>query len=155
MKLQLRVLSIEYQSTHPRSERENRPVLNRPDRRSDQALDERTRRTAAAQSSSVRTLIVRPLRAEWKETFPGRVAKIVWSRPRPTPSPGQKRVPRWRTMISPPWTCWPANTLTPSIFGFDSRPFREEPRPFLCAPRNHLPRKLCRHRLFSSRLWRL
>ena len=43
--------------------------------------------------SSARTLIVRPLRAEWKETFPSRVAKIVWSRPRPTPSPGQKRVP--------------------------------------------------------------
>ena len=28
-------------------------------------------------------------------------------------------------------TCWPAKTLTPSMFGFDSRPFREEPRPFL------------------------
>ena len=35
-------------------------------------------------------------------TVPARVAKIVWSRPRPVPSPGRKRVPRWRTMISPP-----------------------------------------------------
>ena len=26
---------------------------------------------------------------------------------------------------------WPANTLTPSIFGFESRPLRLEPRPFL------------------------
>ena len=37
-------------------------------------------------------------------TTPGRVAKIEWSRPMPTPSPGRKRVPRWRTMISPPFT---------------------------------------------------
>jgi hypothetical protein len=42
-----------------------------------------------------------------------------------------KRVPRWRTMISPPVTAWPANTFTPSIFGFESRPFRLEPSPFL------------------------
>src|SRR6476646_6503561 len=51
----------------------------------------------------------------------------------PTPSPGQKRVPRWRTMISPPLTRCPAKTLTPSMFGFDSRPLRLDPRPFLCA----------------------
>src|SRR5262249_57823179 len=36
-------------------------------------------------------------------------------------------------MISPPPTRWPANTLTPSIFGFESRPLRLEPSPFLCA----------------------
>src|SRR5262245_54492158 len=36
-------------------------------------------------------------------------------------------------MISPPLTVWPANTLTPSIFGLESRPLRLEPSPFLCA----------------------
>src|SRR3954447_14307125 len=77
--------------------------------------------------------MVRPLRAVLKSTTPGRVAKIVWSRPRPVPSPGRKRVPRWRTMISPPLTRWPANTLTPSIFGVESRPLRDEPSPFLWA----------------------
>src|SRR3954452_15254139 len=77
--------------------------------------------------------MVRPLRADLNSTVPGRVAKIVWSRPRPVPSPGQKRVPRWRTMISPPLTFWPAKTLTPSILGLDSRPLRLEPSPFLLA----------------------
>src|SRR5579875_801060 len=56
----------------------------------------------------------------------------------PTPSPGLKRVPRWRTMISPPVTDWPANTLTPRRLAFESRPLREEPRPFLCATRSLL-----------------
>src|SRR3954470_17953254 len=51
----------------------------------------------------------------------------------PTPAPGLKRVPRWRTMISPPVTVWPANTFTPRRLAFESRPLREEPRPFLCA----------------------
>src|SRR4051812_16002440 len=54
----------------------------------------------------------------------------------PTPSPGLKRVPRWRTMISPPLTVWPANTLTPRRFALESRPLRLEPRPFLCAMRS-------------------
>src|SRR6186713_2143583 len=36
-------------------------------------------------------------------------------------------------MISPPVTVWPANTFTPRYFGLESRPLREEPRPFLCA----------------------
>src|SRR3954470_8071715 len=51
----------------------------------------------------------------------------------PVPGPGLKRVPRWRTMISPPVTCWPANTFTPRRLAFESRPLRDEPRPFLCA----------------------
>src|SRR3954451_4539170 len=51
----------------------------------------------------------------------------------PAPSPGRKRVPRWRTMISPPVTVWPAKTFTPRRFAFESRPLRLEPRPFLCA----------------------
>src|SRR5215208_1621901 len=36
-------------------------------------------------------------------------------------------------MISPPVTVWPANTLTPRRFAFESRPLRLEPSPFLCA----------------------
>ena len=55
--------------------------------------------------------------------------------PMPTPSPGLKRVPRWRTMISPPVTVWPANTFTPRRLALESRPLRQEPRPFLCAIR--------------------
>src|SRR5829696_6501891 len=51
----------------------------------------------------------------------------------PAPSPGRKRVPRWRTMISPPVTVWPANTLTPRRWACESRPLRLEPSPFLCA----------------------
>jgi len=42
-------------------------------------------------------------------------------------------VPRWRTMIAPADTVWPPNTLTPSIFGCESRPLRVEPPPFFCA----------------------
>src|SRR3712207_694792 len=57
----------------------------------------------------------------------------------PAPSPGLKRVPRWRTMISPPVTCWPANTFTPRRLAFESRPLRLEPRPFLCAIASLLP----------------
>src|SRR5579863_1619441 len=51
----------------------------------------------------------------------------------PTPSPALKRLPRWRTMISPPVTAWPAKTFTPRRWALESRPLRLEPRPFLCA----------------------
>src|SRR3954463_13305158 len=51
----------------------------------------------------------------------------------PAPSPGLKRVPRWRTMISPPVTVWPAKIFTPRRLALESRPLRLEPRPFLCA----------------------
>src|SRR5688572_20772866 len=57
----------------------------------------------------------------------------------PTPAPGLKRVPRWRTMISPPVTVWPAKTFTPRRLAFESRPLRLEPRPFLCAMASLLP----------------
>src|SRR5262249_37532794 len=57
----------------------------------------------------------------------------------PTPSPGLKTVPRWRTMISPPVTVSPANTFTPRRLAFESRPLRLEPRPFLCAIASLLP----------------
>src|SRR5947209_356514 len=36
-------------------------------------------------------------------------------------------------MISPPVTVCPANTFTPSRLACESRPLREDPRPFLCA----------------------
>src|SRR5678816_2770649 len=51
----------------------------------------------------------------------------------PTFLPAWNLVPRWRTMIAPAETVWPPNTLTPSIFGCESRPLRVEPPPFFCA----------------------
>ena len=36
-------------------------------------------------------------------------------------------------MMEPAGTTWPAKTLTPSRLALESRPFLEEPRPFLCA----------------------
>ena len=66
-------------------------------------------------------------------TVPSRSAKIVSSRPSPAPGPGRNFVPRCRTMIIPVLTGWPAKILTPSRFDSESRPLREEPRPFLCA----------------------
>src|SRR6185312_6148342 len=41
-------------------------------------------------------------------------------------------------MIEPAVTSCPANTFTPSRCAFESRPFFEEPRPFLCAICRHL-----------------
>src|SRR4051812_38390150 len=79
------------------------------------------------------TEISRPRRPVLNCTMPALVAKIVSSRPMPTPSPGLKRVPRWRTMISPPLTRWPANTFTPRRLASESRPLRLDPSPFLCA----------------------
>src|SRR5712691_6897523 len=69
----------------------------------------------------------------WNSTTPWRRANSVSSPPFPTPSPGWMRVPRWRTMIEPAGTAWPANTLTPSRLDLESRPFLVEPPPFLCA----------------------
>src|ERR1044072_7295426 len=69
---------------------------------------------------------------DWRKlSVPSRLAKIVSSLPIPVPGPGRKRVPRWRTMIMPAFTVWPSNSLTPRRCAFESRPFREEPRPFL------------------------
>src|SRR5687768_10850173 len=58
---------------------------------------------------------------------------MVSSRPRPVPGPALKRVPRWRTMISPPVTRCPPNTFTPRRCAWESRPLRLDPNPFLCA----------------------
>src|SRR5437868_6255729 len=59
----------------------------------------------------------------------------------PTFGPAWNLVPRWRTMIEPAGTIWPPNTLTPSIFGCESRPLRVEPPPFFCAMRKLLERR--------------
>src|SRR3954467_10461300 len=77
--------------------------------------------------------MTRPRRPALKSTVPAAFANSVSSLPMPTPSPGLKRVPRWRTMISPPETVCPANTFTPRRLALESRPLRLEPSPFFCA----------------------
>src|SRR4051794_23237053 len=42
-------------------------------------------------------------------------------------------------MMDPPGTNWPPNTLMPKRCAFESRPFLELPRPFLCAIRYSCP----------------
>src|ERR687885_1161035 len=71
-----------------------------------------------------------------KVTAPGTRANSVSSLPRPTPRPGWKWVPRWRTMISPALTTWPPKRLTPRRCAFESRPLRDDEAPFLCAMRS-------------------
>src|SRR5512133_418551 len=66
-------------------------------------------------------------------TVPSTLANRVSSPPRPTPSPGWMRVPRWRTRIVPAVTSWPPWRLTPSRLAAESRPLRLEDAPFLCA----------------------
>src|SRR3954453_2014743 len=78
-------------------------------------------------------LTTRPRRPVLKSTVPAAFANSVSSLPIPTPAPGLNRVPRWRTMISPPVTVWPAKTLTPRRCALESRPLRLDPSPFLCA----------------------
>src|SRR4051795_4562871 len=51
----------------------------------------------------------------------------------PTCRPGWWCVPRWRIRISPALTFWPPKRLTPRRWAFESRPFRLEDAPFLCA----------------------
>src|SRR6478736_1682433 len=66
-------------------------------------------------------------------TAPASSANSVSSPPRPTPAPGWKCVPRWRTRISPALTTWPPKRFTPRRWAFESRPLRVELAPFLCA----------------------
>src|SRR6478609_11791667 len=76
-------------------------------------------------------LFIGPLTA--KVTWPSTSANSVWSLPTPTLVPGWNRVPRWRTMMAPALISSPPNAFTPSILGWESRPFRVEPPPFFCA----------------------
>src|SRR6476659_7048217 len=78
-------------------------------------------------------LITRRPRRVPNSTAPACRAKRVSSPPRPTPVPGWKWVPRWRTMISPAPTTWPPYRFTPRRWEFESRPLRVDDAPFLCA----------------------
>src|SRR3954449_5955592 len=80
-----------------------------------------------------------------KVTEPGSSANSVSSLPRPTPRPGWKWVPRWRTMISPALTTWPPNRLTPRRWAFESRPLRDDEAPFLCAMSSSALRDVADH----------
>src|SRR5258705_10610230 len=51
----------------------------------------------------------------------------------PTLRPGCTLVPSWRMMMLPAMTFSPPYFFTPWNFGFESRPLRDEPTPFLCA----------------------
>src|SRR6266511_349126 len=63
---------------------------------------------------------------------------MVKSVPSPTLRPGCHFVPHWRTMMLPATTFSPPNFLTPRYCGLLSRPFLDEPTPFLCAMKNSL-----------------
>src|ERR1700733_5391510 len=86
-----------------------------------------------AGGSAVTMLTARRPRCLPNSTAPGTKANSVSSLPRPTPSPGWKWVPRWRTMISPAFTTWPPKRLTPRRWAFESRPLRLDDAPFLWA----------------------
>src|SRR3954452_1666133 len=80
-----------------------------------------------------------------KVTAPGTRANRVSSLPRPTPRPGWKCVPRWRTMISPALTTWPPKRLTPRRWALESRPLRDDEAPFLCAMSSSALRDVADH----------
>src|SRR5215510_10704456 len=73
----------------------------------------------------------RPLSSNF--TTPSINAKSVSSFPRPTLLPGFHLVPRCRAMMLPPSTRSPPNFFNPNRCACESRPFRDEPTPFLCA----------------------
>src|SRR5687767_2918418 len=83
----------------------------------------------------------RPLSSNF--TTPSINAKSVSSFPRPTLLPGFHLVPRWRAMMLPPSTRSPPNFFNPNRCACESRPFRDEPTPFLCAITNSVLGSLC------------
>src|SRR5687767_69179 len=83
----------------------------------------------------------RPLSSNF--TTPSINAKSVSSLPRPTLFPGFHLVPRCRAMMLPPSTRSPPNFLSPNRCACESRPFRDEPTPFLCAITNSVLGSLC------------
>src|SRR3954468_11414170 len=102
------------------------PGANRPVRSS-------AERCAGFQAwTAVMEIVLRPRRVP-KVTEPGSSANSVSSLPRPTPRPGWKWGPRWRTMISPALTTWPPKRFTPRRWALESRPLRDDDAPFLCA----------------------
>src|SRR4029079_5046488 len=78
-------------------------------------------------------LMTRRPRRVPNSTLPSISANSVSSPPRPTPVPGWKWVPRWRTMISPALTSWPPYRFTPRRCELESRPFLVDAAPFLCS----------------------
>src|SRR6185503_9932616 len=66
-------------------------------------------------------------------TLPSIRLNNVKSRPRPTFWFSTQRAPRWRMMMPPARMDWPSLTLMPSRLEWESRPFLDEPPPFLCA----------------------
>src|ERR1051325_4443896 len=66
-------------------------------------------------------------------TLPSIRLKRVESRPGPTFVFSTERAPRWRMMMPPARMSWPSPTLMPSLLDLESRPFLDEPPPFLCA----------------------
>jgi hypothetical protein len=72
----------------------------------------RSARGASGHSPGTMLTTLRPRRVP-NSTAPACSANSVSSPPRPTPEPGWKWVPRWRTMISPALTSWPPKRLTP------------------------------------------
>lgn len=66
-------------------------------------------------------------------TKPCLSANNVSSPPRFTPSPGKNFVPRCRIKISPVFTRWPSDFLTPKYFGCESRPYLLAPEDLVCA----------------------
>src|SRR6185436_6967642 len=66
-------------------------------------------------------------------TLPSTRLKRVKSRPVPTLLFSTQRAPRWRTMMPPARTVWPSPSLMPRRLDLESRPFLDEPPPFLCA----------------------
>src|SRR5215208_5705054 len=91
------------------------------------------------------TLTTRRPRLVPNSTCPPTSANNVSSPPRPTPSPGWKWVPRWRTMISPALTSWPPKRLTPRRWALESRPLRDDEAPFLCAMSSSALRDVADH----------
>src|SRR6266404_6006385 len=73
----------------------------------------------------------RPLSSNF--TYPVTSAYSVSSLPCPTLTPAWCLVPRCRTKIVPAFTSCPPNRFTPSLCPCESRPFVEDPPPFLCA----------------------
>src|SRR5271168_5377223 len=97
-----------------------------------------------AVSSTLSTLMKRPLPPlSSKSTMPSIIAKRESSLARPTFLPALYCVPRWRIRMLPPVTACPPKRLMPSRWPCESRPFVDDPPPFLCAMRSSKKHARC------------
>src|SRR6201984_491604 len=102
----------------PRHRGSSHPSSVRPLRdKSSQREHPRDRQSVVCPAATMLT-VLRP-RLTPNSTAPASLANNVSSPPRPTPVPGWNLVPRWRTRISPAWTTWPPNRLTPRRWAGD------------------------------------